>query len=203
MTVGNTASRPDFAGASSVDVDFERLHRRYSRDVLHLVQGLIPDRGHAEDVAQETFLRAFRSYHTFDRSRPVWPWLATIARNLSYNALRNMRHRGRGKTCEVAWKDLDDEAHAARDMDPEEVLARVQRRDAIIAALESLHPRSRRFLVQRVFEGISYSEIARTEGVTVDSAKALVKRARKSFKEAYSESIATDAEEPIAYRTSV
>jgi RNA polymerase sigma-70 factor (ECF subfamily) len=67
------------------------LMQAHQQAVLRLAYLLLRDADEAEDVAQETFIRAFRALHTFDRERPLRPWLLQIATNLSRNRQRSVR----------------------------------------------------------------------------------------------------------------
>jgi RNA polymerase sigma-70 factor, ECF subfamily len=68
---------------------WESLMRQHQEAVFRLAYLLLGDADQAEDVAQEVFIRAFRSLHRFDPSRPVRPWLLRIAANLSRNQQRS------------------------------------------------------------------------------------------------------------------
>lgn len=67
-----------------------RLVRAYEQPIFRLAYLLIGDAADAEDVAQETFGRAYRNLARFDESRPLRPWLLQIARNLARNRLRSL-----------------------------------------------------------------------------------------------------------------
>jgi RNA polymerase sigma-70 factor (ECF subfamily) len=68
---------------------WEILMRQHQEAVFRLAYLMLGDADQAEDVAQEVFIRAFRSLHRFDLSRPVRPWLLRIAANLSRNQQRS------------------------------------------------------------------------------------------------------------------
>jgi len=83
--------------------------------VFRLAYLFCGDPDEAEDVTQETFIHAYRSFHTYDPSRPVRPWLLGIAANLARNRLRGLRRHlaalqraVRGETEVVAYADLAD-----------------------------------------------------------------------------------------------
>lgn len=78
-----TAARQGDAAA------WEALLRHHQAPVFRLAYLIVGDADAAEDVAQETFLRAFRSLHSFDVARPLRPWLLQIATRLSYNQRRS------------------------------------------------------------------------------------------------------------------
>ncbi|MGH2685723.1 MAG: RNA polymerase sigma factor, partial [Actinomycetota bacterium] len=60
---------------------FEILYRRYFPRLVRLLAARLRDRDAAEDLAQETLVRALTHFDRFDASRPIWPWLKTIALN--------------------------------------------------------------------------------------------------------------------------
>ncbi len=68
---------------------WEMLVRQHQTPVFRLAYLIVGDADAAEDVAQETFLRAFRSFHRFDAARPLRPWLLQIATRLAYNQRRS------------------------------------------------------------------------------------------------------------------
>jgi RNA polymerase sigma-70 factor (ECF subfamily) len=69
---------------------WETLVRDHQQAVFRLAYLLLADASDAEDVAQDTFVRAFRALHTFDTQRPLRPWLLRIATNLAHNRRRSI-----------------------------------------------------------------------------------------------------------------
>ena len=79
---------------------FRLLVLRYQQPVFNLLGALLADKAAVEDIAQETFLRAYQSLGTFDLEQDSGfrAWLYTIARNLAYNELKRLRTRKRNQT---------------------------------------------------------------------------------------------------------
>lgn len=133
---------------------FEELVHRYERRVLGVVRRFIADPGHAEDLAQETFLRVFRSLDQFDPSRRFGPWVFQIAVNLSLDWLRRRQRR--------VWLRLFTDRSSDRPPDPpapnphsqDELQQEVQR------VLERIPEKYRTVLVLRDLENFSTSDIA-------------------------------------------
>lgn len=65
----------------------------HSQAIFRLAYLILGNTHDAEDVAQETFLKAYQALHRFDRQRPLRPWLLRISRNLAYNRLRTRRRQ--------------------------------------------------------------------------------------------------------------
>src|SRR5260221_3698555 len=67
------------------------LVRQHQEAVFRLAYLLLGDAGEADDVAQETFIHAFKALNRFDTTRPIRPWLLRITRNLAYNQRRTIK----------------------------------------------------------------------------------------------------------------
>lgn len=165
---------------------FEELLRAYGRDLQTFVGRRVRDSELARDVVQETLLRAYRARRAFDADKPVWPWLATIARNLILNTQRDERRRRKFVQAQLDLNEIEKHADPAAEVDPEKSYSTGQRRAAIAEALASLTPRQRRVLMLRAADDFSYGDIAHFEGISTDAVKSLLKRARCAFREVYS-----------------
>ncbi len=176
-------------------ITFAQLHRIFFDDLCRFLYRRVGDRELAEDIAQETFLRAYRARASYDPMRPVWPWLATIAKNLAINSHRNA-DRQRRSYQRAEFQDAEDQPDGHFDGDPEAVIANVQRRKAIAECLARLNPRQRRILSLRCINELSYEEIAAQEDLSLDALKSVLKRARQSFRANYLR-IADETEVPI------
>lgn len=93
----------DEAKSGSLDA-FESLVRRYQHRVVNYVQAIVRDSGEAEDVAQETFIRAYRSLGRFRGENAFKTWLYTIATNTARTALER---RGRRERVAVVLRDVE------------------------------------------------------------------------------------------------
>ena len=137
--------------------EFEKIVKQNQGRILRLALGMLRDRDAAEDVAQETFVRAFRFYETFRSDAALFTWLYRIAMNLCLDAQRKSRLRP------AVSLDEMDEARDGFDPSPtpEGVLEIRQLARHAEAALEMLTPNHRAILLLREVEGLSYEEISR------------------------------------------
>jgi len=149
------------AGASerAVDDGYRRLVSRHWKVVLVLVRSRIGSEGDAEDVAQEVFLRAFRSLGGLEAPHLFLGWLLRIARNLATDHLRRRRGEtsleGLGKLF-VESRVVDDEsAHATH-----ERLEREEEVERVMQAVDRLPEKYRTVVMLRYLEDLPYRDLA-------------------------------------------
>ncbi|MDQ4125371.1 MAG: RNA polymerase sigma factor, partial [Actinomycetota bacterium] len=161
-------------GALGDDVEaFGQLYRRFHPRLVRLVVRMTGDRELAEDVAQEALVRAFAKLDTFDRSRPLWPWLKVIASNLAVDA-------GRKRSREVEWDPGDVAAvPAIEDPSCEDGMLLAQ-------ALSNLPDRQRVAVSLRYLEDWESAEAASFLGLSIPAFEQLLFRARKRLRLEYS-----------------
>jgi RNA polymerase sigma-70 factor, ECF subfamily len=142
---------------------FEELVRSYQAEIFRFALHLTRDHPLAEDVTQETFLRAFRFIGGYRGAQRFGSWLFTIARNCSMDALRK-----RGLVAEITEPDVRATPDAS-------IRAEL---DTALASISSDHRDA--FLLVEVF-GLSYQEAADVLGVAVGTVKSRMFRARQAL----------------------
>ena len=147
---------------------FGALVERYRTPVVRFAHRLTRDAGEADDVAQETFLRAYRGLATFRPERPFARWLFAIARNVSHDALR------RTSRCVVVDVVVDTVAQPG----PEEVALQNAEELTVRSALEGLPDRYRAVLELYYLRGFLYREIAQSLGIPIGTVKTYIRRAK-------------------------
>ncbi len=148
---------------------FRLLVERYERPVFCFLQNLLSDRQLCEDVAQETFLAAYRSLRKYDPARAQFStWLLTIARNRCINLLRSRRFQ----THEPLPEAVDMER-------PEDRLAREEFCQRLDVALCELPVEQRTVFVLGMIMELPYDQIARIEGIEPGTVKSRMHRAKK------------------------
>jgi RNA polymerase sigma-70 factor (ECF subfamily) len=154
------------------------LYDRYGGMIYRLVLRMVRDTGIAEDLVQETFLRAWNRAGGFDSERgAAGPWLLAIARNRALDYLRAQSRRG------ANTMELNEAEHPAQFVDfPAEALnfdlARQVRR-----AMEQLTADQRAAIELAYFEGLSQSEIAEHMGQPLGTVKTWMRRAMLRMRE--------------------
>jgi len=150
---------------------FDEMVRRYRSDVYRMAYRLTRTHGEADDVAQETFVRAYTALPAFRGESAIRTWLLRITTNLSLNVLQSARvARHEGIDVEAAARPSAGAGAPA--FEAETALLINERRKRLRPAIAALPPRQRATLLLRVEEGLKFKEIARMMGCTTGTAKA-------------------------------
>jgi RNA polymerase sigma factor (sigma-70 family) len=164
---------------------FETVFRRYYPLVYQLAYRCTGQREEADDIAQEAFLRFYRTppHETSDQARRAW--LCRVATNLGLNALRGRQRRisHEEQAGEGAQAPLSDDA--AR-LNPEQQVIDNEQAAFIRSVLAELPERQQTYILLRSI-GLSYAEIAQTTGVAPASVGSLLARAEREFRRRYHE----------------
>lgn len=159
------------AGMSAGDHNATRTFiGRYERRVYGLALRMLHDPALAEDVAQETFLRAWRRGHTHDPRRgSVATWLLSITRNLAIDMLRVRRPDP------IDPADLARFPRASSDVGPGQAAIRADDQHRVRIALNRLPIEQRRALILSVFEGSTARDISLLEQIPLGTAKTRIR----------------------------
>jgi len=152
---------------------FSTLVERHRSSVLRLALRLTRNPDDAMDVAQDTFLRAYRSIEAFRPERPFARWLLAIARNASLDALRRRRR--------AAATELG-ERRASEEAGPEDLVVRREEAATVRAALALLPARYRRAVDLYYVERLRYREIAETLEIPIGTVKTFISRAKAQLR---------------------
>src|SRR3954451_1553448 len=152
------------------DPAFEEVVRRYRGRLVAYASGIVrPDR--AEDVVQDSLVRALTAVRDSDSEINLRPWLHTIVRNRALNDLRD----------EPALEHLDENFDGVPQ--PPDVAARNEELAGVVDQVKALPDGQREALVQRELEGRSHEEIAAAMDVTPGAVRGLIFRARSSLRD--------------------
>jgi RNA polymerase sigma-70 factor (ECF subfamily) len=165
---------------------FEEVVRRYQRRVYGVALRIVRAHDVADDVAQEAFVRAWRSLDRFDLARPFGPWVCRIAANLAVNHVRSPRAREEGLP----------EGHAetpSADAGPLGAVLDAEAKHVLDEAVAGLSPEQRAVFVLRAVEEMSYAEIAEALGISPGTVMSRLFRARERLAKALSPYLGTAA----------
>ena len=180
-----TAIDPDRAAVEDARAGdggaFEVLVLRHQARIVNYASAIVHDAGAAEDVAQETFVRAWRGLARFRGESAFKTWLYRIATNVARTHLDR-----RGRQARIGDRSLDDETEPLQAGDvpspaPDAETSLV-RREAIDRALAELPEELRVALVLRDVEGLDYKEIAGVTGAPIGTVESRIFRARRRLR---------------------
>ncbi len=156
---------------------FGELVRRYQRSVFNVCYRIMAQRQEAEDMTQETFLRAYSRLHTFDLERPFGPWIRRIGANLCINDIK--RRKPASLPLEDEWEGPTTQVSDR----PEISRVQKERAESIREAILSLPEHYRAVIELRHFFDMSYKEISAALEIPISDVKSHLFRARKTLAE--------------------
>jgi RNA polymerase sigma-70 factor (ECF subfamily) len=145
---------------------------RYQASVFNVCLRMMGERREAEDLMQDTFVRAHARLRTFDEQRPFGPWIRRVATNLCLNRLK------RKQSLDVPFGQLAERIEG-RSVSPEKSLIKRERQLRVREAILGLPPHYRAVIELRHFQELSYAEIGRELGIPLSEVKSHLFRARK------------------------
>ena len=168
---------------------FEMLVVKYQRRIERLIARMVRDTDLVEDIAQETFIRAYRALPQFRGESAFYTWLYRIAVNSAKKALSDMKRDPVITEAAFALRgDEDDEtsrteAELTDGETPESLLASKEIAATVNAAIEALSEDLRQAITLREIEGLSYEEIAEAMNCPIGTVRSRIFRAREAIAE--------------------
>jgi RNA polymerase sigma-70 factor (ECF subfamily) len=165
---------------------FELLVIKYQRRIQRLIGRMVRDVDLVEDIAQETFIRAYRALHQFRGDAQFYTWLYRIAVNTAKKFLLDLKRDP--TVSESALKSDDDEDETSRhgnepmeEETPESLLAAREIAAVVNGAMEDLPEDLRQAVTLREIEGLTYEEIAQVMDCPIGTARSRIFRAREAI----------------------
>ncbi len=167
---------------------FQELVNQYKDGVYTFLRRFLNDRDLVDDVFQETFLQLYVSRDTFDRSKPLRPWLFTIAANKAKDALRRRQHGDfttLGSMFDNEERSIEDVLSLLHHDDhlPCDDLIRDETAAAVQQVIARLPERLREILILAYYQKFSYEEIRGILGIPVGTVKSRLHTAVRRFAE--------------------
>jgi RNA polymerase sigma-70 factor (ECF subfamily) len=154
---------------------FHEIFEQNHRVVLRFLYGMVGELDVAQELTQETFMRAFRSLGTMRTEARLSTWLCGIAKNVAYNFLRS-------RSREVYSDSADEQSapsKASEELSPDSQLLNAELREVIFTALAKLDADKRLVFTLKVLQQQSYEEISAATGFSVSKLKTDLHRAKQ------------------------
>ena len=164
---------------------FDLLVAKYQRRLMRLVLRIVHDPAEAEDVVQETFIKAYRALRLFRGDSAFYTWLYRIGINTAKNFLVTQGRRTPTSTeTDAEQAEVFDDGEHLRDINtPESVLASKQIARTVNAAMDALPFDLRTAIALREIEGLSYEEISEIMACPIGTVRSRIFRAREVIAE--------------------
>ena len=164
---------------------FELLVIKYQRRIQRLIGRMVRDVDLVEDIAQETFIRAYRALAQFRGEAQFYTWLYRIAINTAKKALMDLKRNPTVSENSFKSDDENETLHFKNELTssetPDAVLASKEIAQIINMALEALPEDLRMAVTLREIEGLSYEEIAETMNCPIGTVRSRIFRAREAI----------------------
>jgi RNA polymerase sigma-70 factor (ECF subfamily) len=165
---------------------FDFLIQKYRKPIIHFMYRMVHNQAVAEELAQEVFLRVYRSRETYRAEARFSTWLYRIATNLGVNHARDNRHERTAST--IYLDETDSETGMTPDVadttpDAEAGLLRRERLNAIREHVMALPERQRMAVLMHKYEGMDYKQIGDILKLSESATKSLLFRAYQTLRE--------------------
>jgi RNA polymerase sigma-70 factor (ECF subfamily) len=165
---------------------FDFLIQKYRKPIIHFMYRMVRNQAVAEELAQEVFLRVYRSRETYRAEARFSTWLYRIATNLGVNHARDTRHERMAST--VYLDETDSETGTTPDVadttpGAEAKLLRQERMNAIRQHVVALPERQRMAVLMHKYEGMDYKQIGDVLKLSESATKSLLFRAYQTLRE--------------------
>ncbi len=165
---------------------FEMLVVKYQRRIERLIGRMVRDVDLVPDIAQESFIRAYRAIPQFRGESAFYTWLYRIAVNTAKKALMELKRDPLVSEAALASRDDDDETSRVENElsdgeTPESIMASKQIAATVNAAIEALSSDLRQAITLREIEGLSYEEIAEIMNCPIGTVRSRIFRAREAI----------------------
>lgn len=161
---------------------FDLLVQKYQHKVINLISRFVSDQSECQDVAQETFIKAYRALNNFRGDSQFYTWLYRIAANTAKNHLAS-----KSRKTPTQSVDVDDAEHFAGDnglkdfTNPENQLLTEELERTVFSAIDKLPDDLKSAITLREIEGLSYDEIAEVMDCPIGTVRSRIFRARDAI----------------------
>lgn len=185
---------------SGDEASFAKLYEQHQRTVLNIIYRYLGNQSEAEDLAQEVFLRIYRSRERYSPQARFTTWLYRITANLCLNYQRDQKRR-RGEALYLTGKSGEEfdrpELEDQRVEAPHQGLASEELERAVIRAIDELPENQRMAVILSRYEELAYKEIGLAMDLTEKAVKSLLHRARQTLREKLRGHVRDDEDAPV------
>ncbi len=161
---------------------YDLLVLKYQQRIINLVFRFVKNHSDAQDVAQDTFIKAYRALPNFRGESAFYTWLYRIAVNTAKNYLVSQARRSAGSELDVSEVEQINRSSALREQaTPENLLMKDELQDIILKTIKNLPDELYSAIMLREVEGLSYEEIATVMECPIGTVRSRIFRAREAI----------------------
>ena len=184
--IGQTDAEIMLAVAAGDEAGYNYLVTKYHRQIIHFLYRMVHNEAVAEELAQEVFLRVYRSRESYRAEAKFSTWLYRIATNLAVNHARDTKYERTAQTLELDAPDAESGSMPeVADDDPniEQRMLRDERMAAIRAQVAALPERQRMAVLMHKYQEMDYRQIGEVLKLSESATKSLLFRAYQTLRE--------------------
>ena len=192
------------SAAAGSAIAFETIVRRHNRLLFRTARGVVPDDAEAQDVVQETYLRAFTRMNSYRGEAALGTWLARMAINIAVSSQRRkgrlvqLRDNGTNSD-ESALEEAMQTPYRPDNESPDSTAERMEMRALLQSSIEGLSPIYRSVFILRAVEDLSVQEAAFCLDVSEDVVKTRFLRARAMLRDELATRVETNAHDTFSF----
>jgi RNA polymerase sigma-70 factor (ECF subfamily) len=157
---------------------FEKLVKKYQRQIANIVYLTLGNRDDADDVTQEVFIRAYRYLPRFTFDAPFFSWLYRVTMNLCFDETRKRKVKRILSLDFLTEEGIEEHRQEKQNILPSDELIMEEDRQVVRQALQRISEEHRQILILREYENYGYNEIAETLNISLEAVKSRLFRAR-------------------------
>jgi RNA polymerase sigma-70 factor, ECF subfamily len=164
------------------DTSFALLLERHRGPVVHFLYRMVQNQAVSEELAQEVFLRVYRSRSTYEPTAKFTTWLFRIATHVALNSIRDGKKEKGHESLDVETADGMERQVADRQPTVEQEMVHEVKRREVRQAIEALPAKQRAAVLMHKYEGLDYAQIAAVLSCSESAIKSLLFRAYESLR---------------------
>ena len=164
------------------DTSFALLLERHRGSVVHFLYRMVQNQAVSEELAQEVFLRVYRSRSTYEPTAKFTTWLFRIATHVALNSIRDGKKEKGHESLDVETADGMERQVADRQPTVEQEMVHEVKRREVRQAIEALPAKQRAAVLMHKYEGLDYAQIAAVLSCSESAVKSLLFRAYESLR---------------------
>ena len=165
------------------DTSFGMLLERHRGPVVHFLYRMVQNQAVSEELAQEVFLRVYRSRETYEPTAKFTTWLFRIATHVALNSIRDRKKEKGHESLDEEMLDGLERQVADRQPTVEQQMVHEVKRREVRQAIEALPAKQRAAVLMHKYEGLDYAQIAKVLSCSESAIKSLLFRAYETLRD--------------------